>query len=91
MTKEHRVTFTLADVRAIHLRCAKCQGRIVHAPTKMAVPLQCPLCGTSWLRVVSDADQMVTLINAIKASLQPMPHDPPLVDVLFELDDCGGD
>ena len=89
MTREHRIVFALSDLTAIQLRCSKCRAEVAQAPAAATLPLQCPVCSASWLRLPAGADQTAGVIEAIRAALQPTAHE-PLVDLRFALDADGG-
>lgn len=51
MAKERNVSFEIADVRQVILRCAYCPYEVSFVPkTTQSIPRTCPECGMEWYR-----------------------------------------
>ena len=68
MVKETRIVFEAGDIRAIRVRCKKCENEVtIRTQCKQDVPLDCPMCNTSNWASGSGGSRLLSVLRAICA------------------------
>ena len=75
MTLETRLVFELEDIKNIRIVCSneQCQGEIALPPrNKMALPDQCPHCGKSWEKTISERRLLAAINTFLELEKSPL-------------------
>ena len=82
--KETRQIFSVADIKAIRLKCnvKDCKAEVVVSPVFPYVD-RCPQCGQAWRDPRNRQDTNDLLLNAIKEIIET---PPTLMAIRFEID-----